>query len=242
MELPTLLFADGFDTLLKLAVFLLFFLGPALGKLFMGGGNQQPQAPPVPNPGGRPRPLPPPPPGQPAPRPEDRLEQEIEAFLRRARGDQAEVIAEAGPGPESDPFRPAVADPIIVAEPIDVPLDMHHASVAEHVRQHIEARPVTEHAKQLGQSVQTEINSIESRVHEIFDHDLGLLDKASEDNYADIDDRGTDSQVWEGTATRQKRSDDVRQKRSDDVFRMIRDPVSIKTAVILAEILKRPDY
>ena len=129
-----------------------------------------------------------------------------------------------------------------MAEPIDVPLDMHHASVAEHVRQHIEARPVTEHAKQLGQSVQPEINSIESRVHEIFDHDLGLLDKASEDNYADIDDRGTDSQVWEGTATRQKRSDDVRQKRSDDVFRMIRDPVSIKTAVILAEILKRPDY
>ena len=103
MELPTLLFADGFDTLLKLAVFLLFFLGPALGKLFMGGGNQQPQAPPVPNPGGRPRPLPPPRPVNP-PAPEDRLEQEIEAFLRRRAAIRPRSSRKRAPVPSPIPF------------------------------------------------------------------------------------------------------------------------------------------
>ncbi len=246
MELPPLLLADGFDTFLQLAFFFLFFLGPALLKLFLGGGKQQPKQPPVPNQGGGPRnvPLPPPaPPGPPAAQPEDRLEREIEEFLRKARGDREVVNAEATRPLEADPVRSVVAnEPIIVAESIDQPLEMDHSSVAEHVTEHINSRSVSEHARHLGQRVQTEVDSIESRVHQIFDHDLGQLDKASEDSYADVDERGTDSQVWEGTASRQKRSDDARQQRSDEIFRMIRDPASVKTAVILAEILRRPNF
>lgn len=242
------LFAFDLGDFIRIGVLILFFLGPALSKLFENkqkpGELKQPQ----------PRPQPRPVPGarqqanRPAPqqKPADRLEMEIEDFLKRA-----------GKQGQNKPIQAEVIEPTLVStkrskpKPISRPsLKVQEAaigqeSVAEHVQHHIGSNPVGQNSGRLGSSVTREIDSMESHVHEVFDHKLGSLKEslpAVTNEKDDIDDRGTDSSVWEDKGTKTRRAEAATALRNKSLFDALRDPDSIRQAIILQEILKRPDF
>ena len=260
------LFADMED-LIKLGLFVLFFVLPALGKLFQEASKK--------NAAPRREAMPPrrdgdlediradvaPGPGQAKPQAagRDALEAEIEDFLRRASGQAAKPeqrppaespARAATPTPRQPTPRPSAVPPAETRRGTQRPTTQRpttqrptarRGSTTQRAGQPARTQPV-QGFDQLAQDLSQADERVEAHLQEVFDHDLGSLHKQSEDEYQDVDDRGTDSQVWEGTAARHQRSDQARQQRADDVLRMIRDPSSVKTAVILAEILKRPDF
>lgn len=236
-----MLFADG--DLFKLIFFLLFFAGPALFKMVFGDGQAANK------PVGKPqqRPLPGQLPRQQAQKPADRLESEIEDFLRRAAGVKEEPIE--AKVIEKDPQRPRQPQrsgrhqkPRVSNQIKRAPL---RESVADHVDSHIKSNPVGRDSKRLGQSVADEIDRIEDHVHDVFDHTLGSLKETKPrvtNEKDDIDDRGTDSSVWEDVGAKQQRAADETAKRNTEILEMLRSPQNIRQAIIMAEVLKRPSF
>ena len=110
--------------------------------------------------------------------------------------------------------------------------------VAEHVDAHIKSRPVSDHSKQLGKRVALADENVEEHLHEVFDHEIGELESST----AAISDvgQGTDAQIWENLEERRARNAAAVDLRTADIARMIRDPVSMREAIIIGEILKPP--
>jgi hypothetical protein len=239
---PTLLLADG--EWIKILIFLLFVLGPLIGNLFKGDPQARGKAPPR-----RPK-------GPPAPAPvpgnaRDRLEAEIEGFLRQARG-AAEPEREKQPRrreplpaqPERRPARPPVQAKVLPtqAEPARQVGRRRElgAGVSRHVQEHIEAHPVTEKSARLGRSVGLADENIESHLHQIFDHQLGQFDlsKASPTDPEMIQE-GTDAAVWQQVdhaGVKQQKQ----QVRMDAVRKLLSQPQGMQQAIVISEILGRP--
>ena len=217
---------------------LLFFAGPAIFKAIFGDGEaaQKPVGKPQqrPLPGQQPRPQ--------RQKPADRLESEIEDFLRRAAGGKdkpvdAEVI-EPGRGRQRMVQQKKKVSNQIKRAPL-------RESVADHVDSHMKSDPVGRDSSRLGQSVADEIDRIEDHVHDVFDHKLGSLKEtkpAVTNEKADIDDRGTDSSVWEDVGVKQQRAADETAQRNAEILEMLRSPKNIRQAIIMAEVLKRPGF
>ncbi len=236
-----MLFAAG--EIIKIIFFLLFFIGPAIFKMMFGDGEEAKK------PAGKPqqRPLPGQRPGpgqQPRQKPADRLESEIEDFLRRAAGVKEEPIAAEVIEPKRRPpqKRPAQQKRKVNNQIKRAPLS---ESVAGHVESHINSNPVGRDSGRLGQSVADEIDRIEDHVHDVFDHTIGSLKEtkpAVTNEKADIDDRGTDSSVWEDVGAKQQRAADETDRRNTEIVEMLRSPKNIRQAIIMAEVLKRPNF
>ena len=111
--------------------------------------------------------------------------------------------------------------------------------VADHVRDHIQSDPISDHAKQLGRAVDQADENLEGHIHDVFDHQLGQLRKQPIREEAV---QGTDSEVWESTVERRERRAADWQSRNEDIRKMLRDPESLQQAIILIEILRRPEY
>ena len=217
---------------------LLFFAGPAIFKAIFGDGEaaQKPVGKPQqrPLPGQQPRPQ--------RQKPADRLESEIEDFLRRAaRGKDKPVDAEV--------IEPGRGRQRMVQQKKKVSNQIKRAplreSVADHVDSHMKSDPVGRDSSRLGQSVADEIDRIEDHVHDVFDHKLGSLKEtkpAVTNEKADIDDRGTDSSVWEDVGVKQQRAADETARRNTEILEMLRSPHNIRQAIIMAEVLKRPNF
>lgn len=212
----------------RIIFLLIIFLGPLLGKLGQMRKPQPKREPP------RKRPLPPVPPNRPAANvggPRQALEDEIEQFLQRARGGKAE--------PRPQPPPPAVRKPVVAAKPIPLggrlgrkktaptratpqrppqaPRPKLGAGVAQHVKEHIQSHPVSEHSRDLGQKVAGADDKVEQHLLEVFDHKLGRLEKAS------LDQKVT-----------------VIPSSAAEFSQMLSDPTRIQQAIILSEILKPP--
>ena len=241
-DLP-IIFAD-LDDLIRIGIIILFFLGPALGQIFKQNPNAKKKVPappqPVPPPGGG---LAGPNPGQPgqAPRPvqagRDALEAEIEDFLKRARIKTPQQKANR---PEQPARRPQKPKPPRQAPPRR-PVRQGRSVVGDHVRDHIEADPIGEQAKQLGRQLGGADERVEQHLHEVFDHKLGQLQKRATHRPRDKQIReGTDDSTWETTAQRRDRDADRVRERSNRVIEMLRDPMSVHEAIILSEILQPP--
>ena len=155
---------------------------------------------------------------------------EIEDFLKRA-----------GKKNQAEPVRAEVIETKKKApKPIDrAPIGRE--SVAEHVQEHMGSNPVGENSGRLGRNVADEIDSIEDHVHEVFDHKLGSLKQTGQAGMRDkndIDDRGTDSSVWEEKTVKNEREAAAQAKRNQDIVDALRNPASIRQAIILPEVLK----
>ena len=238
LDVPYMLFAD-FGDIARLIFLVLFFVGPALFKAIFGG-EQQEAAKPKPRPRPQPRPIP----GQPPQNPADRLESEIEAFLRRAADPQADqkpvdaVVIEPKPKTGAKPLTARSESAMTERSRLG-------GGVADHVEQHIKSNPVTGDAARLGRSVSNEVDRMESHVHDVFDHTIGRLKEtvpSVTNEKADIDDRGTDSSVWEDMTVRKQRAADEKARRKAELIQMLRSPTNIRQAIIMSEVLKRPSF
>ena len=170
---------------------------------------------------------------------QDALRNEIDSFLQRAaqrRGVQ--------PVQEVEILEPEViekAAPRRLVEAIEAqppPLK----SAADDARQVVRPDAVAQHAEQLGSKVDLADEKIEGHLHEVFDHKLGSLADTSGESPHDAQHiaQGTDSQVWESTASKRQR-DESSTDLAQDIAAMLRNPSSLKDAIILTEIFRRPE-
>lgn len=252
-QLPLLLADIGFW--IKLGIFAVFFIAPLLGQIKKGLAGEEKQR------GGARDPRQGQQPARAAARPggqgRDALEAEIEDFLRQAGGGQGAPRA-AGPAARptaqneprqtqqplgqqplrtQPPRRPQQRRRQSSPRPVEakvVPQPRRGESVREHVQQHISSHPVSEHGKQLGREVANSDETLEARLHQVFDHEVGKI--TQEVGGEIIED--TDRDIWDGSTSREPNL----ALRNMKIIDMLRNPETVRHAVVLHEILKRPDF
>ena len=109
------------------------------------------------------------------------------------------------------------------AEVVDAELAELGDDVGRHVAQHLRGdQEIAEHTRQLGAEVDQADDKLESRLHSVFDHQLGQLKKTATDTAATAHVKGLpDVSLGE-------------------IRSMLRSPGSIRDAIVMAEILHRP--
>lgn len=171
------------------------------------------------------------------------LEAEIEEFLRRAQGSKRHQPPEKKVEPQIEkpaakprsPVQPRLIDSDTQTAPRERELGR---GVADHVRDHIQSAPISEHAARLGRDVAQADEKLEGHIHSVFDHQLGKLAKQPTQ---EAPAQGTDAAVWESSVERRERREAAQQSRAADIAKMLRDPDSMQQAIILSEILRRPE-
>ena len=142
---------------------------------------------------------------------QQKIEKEIEVFLRKASGHQA-------PHTGRPMETPAAAT---VSRTPD-------ANVRE------PRNTLKRSREELAKRIESADERIESHLHQVFDHRLGTLGADTADT---VIREGTDAVVWSD------REDDrtVDSPLAEQVFELLSSPQQMRTAVVLSEILKRPD-
>lgn len=175
------------------------------------------------------------------------MARDIEEFLRKAaeRRKQQQQKKQRGPG-SSQRMREIVEDDIEVLPPVEIvkpkkrkvlrkqpprqqpelrqKKNMRHETVAEHVSSHIDSSSIADHAENLGERIQNADDRIAARLQKRFDHDVSKLD-----------DMPTVQDDVVATVTRKEVS-----AGTEDMLRMLRNPTTIRQAILVSEILKRP--
>lgn len=235
---PVVLLAD-IEGVIKLILFVLFFvIVPILTKL---KGAGQPDA--KPRPKRPPRPAVPPVRAENQPAGRELLSREIEQFLRRAaerRGVRpAKDVEVMEPDPvvmvrQLGPHR--VEAEIVEAEPV------LGRGVSAHVHDHIKDGVFEDRSSSLGADVCQADEKLEGRLHDVFDHRVGkLVDTTTAESQTE---EQSDTSVWDD-------DDDAfgdkekHQTSGSELVAQIRatmqDPRGVREAIILSEILRRPE-
>ena len=171
-------------------------------------------------------------PGGAQPNPADRLESEIEAFLRRAAN------------PQDEPVEAVVIDKPSLSDTTRLESPRLGSTLQEGDDQ-LNVNSMGGGVTRMGRRVAEEVDRMESHVHEVFDHAIGRLKETVPEvtnEMADIDDRGTDSSVWEDVGAKQKRAAVESARRKAEILEMLRSPTNIRQAIIMSEILERPNF
>jgi len=181
------------------------------------------------------------------------MARDIEEFLRKAaeRRKQQQQNRQRGPAP-SERVREIIEQDIEVVQPVEVvkpapkkrqlvqkqpqkrkqlvqpkpKRELRHESVADHVRSHIDSSSIADHAEHLGERIQDADDRIAARLHRKFDHDVSKLD-----------DLPTVQDDVVATVTKDKVSGVAK-----DLIEMLRNPNTIRQAIMVSELLKRPDF
>lgn len=130
------------------------------------------------------------------------------------------------PAKPAKPARLATDDEIIIIDDRGT-ADPYQQSVAEHVRTHIDTSSLGEHASHLGEEVALADDKLDSRLQSTFDHKLGQIGSAKKT-----------SAFATTTTTTAKDVSPI----ADDLLNMLSNPKSIRQAILINEILKRPDF
>ncbi len=217
---------DIIGVLVFIVIGLLSVVGQIMNK---AKENRQKAAPP------RPRPRPPQPQlrqQQPQPRQQQGpLVNEIDQFVRQAaqrRGEGGRQPVAQGQGGRPQPIqrRPLVQQPPVEAVPVELlePVADDAASVAEHVRTHVSSRHVgTVGSRTLQSQVDQADENMEEHVHEVFDHKLGRLS-------------GMPGETADQSGT------SIPPTAAAGMAAMLADASSIRQAIVLSEILQRPEH
>lgn len=178
------------------------------------------------------------------------MARDIEEFLRKAaeRRKQQQQQKQRGPAP-SERVREIIEQDIEVVQPVEVvkpaprkrkpvrkqlqqklqpqpPRDMRNESVADHVRSHIDSTSIASHAEHLGERIQDADDRIAARLQRKFDQDVSKLDDLPTVQDDDV-----------ATVTKAEVSGVAK-----DLVQMLRDPRTIRQAIMVSEILRRPDF
>jgi len=215
----------GADDWIGVAVFIVIMIISAISQ--MAGNKKEAQPKP------RPRPRPPVRPAQAGPaRPagKDPVAGELEEFLRRAAGGRAQQPAHRPPPPPRP--KPAVARPV-VAQPVE-PEVVHDLEVVETVADHV-SHSVGE--SRLPSSLSRQQPPSDEVGHK-FDHQMGQLDSspraaAHAAALAEPDKRATaEADIIEAMPP----------TAAAGLAAMLASPTSLRQAILLKEILERPEH
>ena len=172
---------------------------------------------------------------------------EVEEFLRRAAARRAAAQQQqqrppaqpAGwspppspPPPPQPPRRPASLSEVVMLQPVEA--DVVDAELAEQpdrlgrgVAQHMHGtQEIAEHTRHLGEEVDQADDKLEARLHQVFDHKLGDLKKSTLEAAAVSPSQAARDGALPGAAS---------------IANLLVDPQNVRNAIILAEILRRPD-
>lgn len=231
---------------IQIIIFVVIFLFPMISKI-LGGGDAKNQKPVrrqprpqrpvgqknIPQRGGNP--------GRPAGGAQNALEREIEDFLNRSRGGKKQKkTPTAKPVEEKKSVRRLSEVPKSIKEQQGTPQHQHaRESVAEHVERHIKSDPVSAHSRELGKEVGHADESMEDHLHEVFDHDVGSL---THGHVSGEIPEGTDAAVWETSESKRLKTKETSKRRTQAIVEMLRKPESVQHAIILGEVMNRPDF
>ena len=179
------------------------------------------------------------------------MAKDIEEFLRRAaerrrqqQGGQSPQPRSPQPPPQQrepvskspplrknrqpNPLEAIIVDEVEIVEPVKVPsrTDMRKQSVREHVSSHLDSSDIGEHASSLGSAISSVSNRVEAQVHQHLDHDLSKLDDrptVTDDPPPEIFGKNVG-------------------KFRDEIRNALTDPRAVGRSILIAEILKRPDW
>ena len=119
--------------------------------------------------------------------------------------------------------QPAGDDEIIVLGSTDQsPVDPYRQSVSDHVKSHIDTSSLGEHASHLGEEVGLADDKLEARLHSTFDHSVASLQSSGN--------------------VREVGSGEDRNAIANQLVAMLTNPNSIRQAIILNEVLTRPNF
>ena len=222
----------------------LIFLAPVIWLVFkLQGQGEEKQPPPephqgeVPNPGAAHAEA-----ARPQANPGDRsLREEIEVFLKRVadqRGPQRPAEAEVLRPAQKNPVVAAQRDTPVRAEVVQDTLrdigPLAGGSVSTHVEQHIDTGRLQAHASHLGEEVGYADDKLESRLHERFDHSVGRLGSSATDS---LGLQESEESPYDAVALLVDQSVPDAAK----ITLLLRSHVGVRQAIILSEILRRPD-
>lgn len=165
---------------------------------------------------------------------------EIEEFIRRA-AERRKQQGQRKPPPKAPPppVRPPAAPPTIANKPRTplastlfgppvVEAEIVSAQVVDevsaHVASHLSTQQFTERASHLGEETALADDRLEAHLHQKFDHQLGTLTRST---------MSAPATVTSGPAPTLSPS---------AVVEMLRSPQQIRNAIILSEVLARPDH
>jgi hypothetical protein len=178
------------------------------------------------------------------------MKDEVEEFLRRVAQLRAQAEAQARAQQQRPGFQPPPApsqrqappqrqtpparlvpaqEEVVYLEPaeaevVDAELAELGDSVGRHVTQHLRGdQEITAHTRQLGAEVDLADDKLEARLHQTFDHQVGHLRKTASDTAA---------------IEHPKAAPDVTMA---EIRTMLSTPASIRDAIVMAEILRRPE-
>jgi len=172
------------------------------------------------------------------------MKDEVEDFLRRVAQMRAQAEAQAKsqqrpPAQQKPPPKPPRQQPparLVPARPEPpppqlVPADVVEAELADNADR--VARQVAtdmrgtdqiaEHTRHLGEEVDTADSKMKAHLHQVFDHQLGRL-KSTSGETALVQTEKTAPELSLG-----------------QIVRMLRSPNSIRDAIVMSEILRRPE-
>lgn len=177
------------------------------------------------------------------------MARDIEEFLRKAaeRRQQQKGGAPQPQPPQPPPRRqpPRAQEPIIIeavdadiveARPARRPIQsqkkppkqssIRNQSVADHVKSHINTSDIAEHAASLGERISSVHDKVDARIHKRLDRDLTAIDDKP-------------------SVTDAPRKEIFGARNADaaaELYQMLQNPRSVGQAILVAEILKRPNF
>ena len=173
------------------------------------------------------------------------MARDIEEFLRKA-AQRRQQQKGGGPPPQPPPRRQVAQEPMIIeavdaevveprrpaGRPVQQPKQparkkhsLRTGSVSEHVESHLDTSSIGEHAENLGDRIAGVHDQVESRIRQRLDHDLTALDDTKS-----ITDKPS-AAIFGARST----------GAADALRKMLGNPKTVGQAILVAEILKRPD-
>jgi len=116
--------------------------------------------------------------------------------------------------------------PGVKAAPVAPKRSLREEGVAEHVRNRIDTSGIAAHAENLGDRIASVHGQVDAGIHQRLDHDL-----------TEIDDSPS---VTDGLSAAAMKDSGV--PMAEQLRRMLKNPKTVGRAILLAEVLRRPDF
>jgi len=166
------------------------------------------------------------------------MARDIEEFLRRAAERRKKAQQGGGGGqqqqrppaqrPTPPPPRQTISErdivPARVAFPEQQPHSIGEESIDEHVRRHIDVSDIVEHVDHLAEDIEQADERMDAHLDEVFDHEVGSKLGSG---------KGATDELKRATRSN---------KATSGLLKMLQDPASVRQSILIAEILKRPDF
>jgi hypothetical protein len=160
----------------------------------------------------------------------EQLQQQQRMEAQRRAAQQAQQLAPP-PAPLQRPMPSRPMPPVVEAEIVDdEPVELRPAlsRVAQHVAQHIDTRQFAQRAERLGDVPEQSDERMDAHLHQAFDHSLGKLSSGTHAiTAAHIPE--VDNEMKSRVASHHP------------LLAMLANPQSVRNAMIVSELLKRPE-